>query len=148
MGTITLQEFDPPSAKLLESFKNWVDTAFGSVEYAFKSIDTDGSGVLSFSELRRATRMQVPSWNGDVKQIFQCLDIDTVAGQRSLSYQEMAFLDSWEPSIADLEEQMLLEYHESPKASHGVSTQLSSTVSSRPSSGLQSGTISGFGGAS
>jgi Ca2+-binding EF-hand superfamily protein len=100
-GTITLREFDETSFVVLKSFKEWADTHFGSVELAFKSIDTDGSGALSFAELRRACKKT--KWDGDVRFIFDCLDIDTVPGQRSLSYEEVMFLDSWEPSLDDLD---------------------------------------------
>merc|ERR1712110_273815 len=69
---------------------------------------------------------------------------DTVAGQRSLSYAEMAFLDSWEPSLADLEDEIL---HASPRPSHGA-THSNSCASSRPTSASRSRPVSGFGAAS
>mmetsp|Transcript_28364 Transcript_28364/g.90243 ORF Transcript_28364/g.90243 Transcript_28364/m.90243 type:complete len:725 (-) Transcript_28364:174-2348(-) len=101
-GSISLTEYDAPSAELLLSFKEWLDQSFGSVEYALKSMDTDGSGSLTFSELKRACkRLQ---WKGDVRQLFLCLDVDTTPGVRSLSYSEIAFLDSWSPASDPQEE--------------------------------------------
>merc|ERR1740121_1464421 len=92
-GAITLQEYDQASSSLLSSFKDWIETNFGSVEFAFRTIDTDGSGSVSYSELRRAC--QRLGWQGNVRELFECLDIDMEPGQRTLSYQELIFLDNW-----------------------------------------------------
>mmetsp|Transcript_60067 Transcript_60067/g.143083 ORF Transcript_60067/g.143083 Transcript_60067/m.143083 type:complete len:886 (+) Transcript_60067:152-2809(+) len=103
-GSISLTEYDPPSADLLGSFKEWAEENFGSVERMFKAIDTDGSGQLSFPELRRACRNG--RWQGDVRLLFDCLDIDSSGNERigggdkkrrTLSYKEIAFLDAWVP---------------------------------------------------
>lgn len=93
-GTITLQEFDAPSAELLTSFKEWVGQHFGTVEYAFKSIDTDGSGSITYSELRRAA--QIFDWGGDAAMIFDCLELERLPGKRTLSFKNLEFLDTWE----------------------------------------------------
>lgn len=104
-GTITLFEFDKPSAEILESFKNWIDSNFGSVEYAFKTMDTDGSGTLSYAELARyCKRLQ---WEGDVRNIFECLNVDMAPGAKALSYAEVGFLDSWQPNLVRMEEEIL-----------------------------------------
>jgi len=103
-GSISLSEYDPYSATLLRSFKEWAEENFGSVERMFKAMDTDGSGQLSFPELRRACRNG--RWQGDVRHIFDCLDIDSYTNERiggtnmkrrTLSYKEIAFLDAWVP---------------------------------------------------
>lgn len=95
-GCITLQEFDTSSFEILHSFKVWCMQHFGSVELAFKSLDADGSGSLSFSELKRACRKG--KWKGDVHLLFNCLDTDKERshGKRSITVQEIQFLDTWE----------------------------------------------------
>mmetsp|Transcript_118580 Transcript_118580/g.369379 ORF Transcript_118580/g.369379 Transcript_118580/m.369379 type:complete len:442 (-) Transcript_118580:75-1400(-) len=95
-GTISLQEFDPHTAEMLVSFKAWVQDHFGTVEFAFRSLDTDGSGSVSFSELKRGC-MRL-KWEGDAREIFDCLDQDAGAERQTLSYKELEFLDSWEPN--------------------------------------------------
>lgn len=94
-GSISLQEYDRESAELLGSFKELIDYNFGCVQFAFKSMDTDGSGSISFSELNRACR--VLGWPGNVRTIFDFLDIDVSPGKRTLSFKELAFLDNWAP---------------------------------------------------
>mmetsp|Transcript_52600 Transcript_52600/g.94430 ORF Transcript_52600/g.94430 Transcript_52600/m.94430 type:complete len:648 (-) Transcript_52600:207-2150(-) len=97
-GAITLQEFDQPSFSILESFKKWGEANFGSVELLFKSIDDDASGTVTFPELRRACK--AGKWGGDVHTLFNCLDVDgrRGGGKRSISIEELLFLDSWEPA--------------------------------------------------
>lgn len=97
-GAITLQEFDEPSFSILESFKKWGEDNFGSVELLFKSIDADGSGSVTLPELRRACK--AGKWRGDVHTLFNCLDVDgrRAGGKRSISIEELLFLDSWEPA--------------------------------------------------
>jgi len=94
-GTISLTEFDPSAAELLQSFKHWMEDNFGAVEAAFRVMDTDGSGSLSFSELKRATK-RMP-WDDDVGKLFDCLAIAKVPGKRTLSFKDLEFLDSWMP---------------------------------------------------
>lgn len=102
-GTISMAEWHKPSADLLSSFKDWMDDNFGSVKFGFKAMDSDNSGTLSFSELKRACRLK--KWDGDVREIFECLNVSSAPGQRSLSYKGLQFLDSWEPSLDNLAQQ-------------------------------------------
>jgi len=94
-GSITLNEFDPDSAELLSSFKEWVEEHYGCVSFAFKSIDSDGTGSVMFVELNRAC--QKKNWEGDVRALFACLDKEVVKGKRNLSYKDLEFLDEWAP---------------------------------------------------
>eukprot|EP00434_Breviolum_minutum_P037804 symbB.v1.2.033522.t1/scaffold4177.1/size43486/1 len=89
-------EFDEDSALILISFKAWAMKHFGSVTLMFRHLDQDGSGSLSYPELRRACRRL--KWKGDVQLLFNCLDTDGVraGGRRNISPQELFFLDSWE----------------------------------------------------
>lgn len=99
-GTITMREYDPPSARLLESFKEWAEVTFGSVILCFKALDTDKSGTVTFQELKRACHKM--KWHGDVRLLFEALDVDGKRdkqgegiGRRSISLEEISFLDTW-----------------------------------------------------
>jgi len=106
-GRITMNEYHPESAALLESFKDWAEINYGSVQLAFQSIDADGGGSLTWQELKRAcTRNR---WDGDVRLLFECLDGDNKRdkrGKRSISATEISFLDSWEEPSEDEEEEV------------------------------------------
>lgn len=101
-GTISMQNFDAGTADILESFKTWVECTFGSMTRAFKALDGDGNGVLSFGELKYIC--QKLNWEGSVRMLFDCLDINGRRGakgqevgipKRYLSLKEIAFLDQW-----------------------------------------------------
>lgn len=97
-GYITLREWHQESAELLCSLKDFLDENFGSVRQAFSRIDTDNSGCVTFSELKRACQRR--GWQGhDIRLLFQCMDVSDQPGIRSLSYKEIAFLDNWEPEL-------------------------------------------------
>lgn len=111
-GVITMREYDPPSAELLESFKEWADSNFGSVKLCYQSLDDDHSGSVTFPEFKRACHKL--KWGGDVKMLFDCLEIDAhskiggedaATGKRALTLNELDFLDKWqvEPSKEELQ---------------------------------------------
>eukprot|EP00927_Polykrikos_kofoidii_P049290 TRINITY_DN43368_c0_g1_i1.p1 TRINITY_DN43368_c0_g1~~TRINITY_DN43368_c0_g1_i1.p1 ORF type:complete len:807 (-),score=89.01 TRINITY_DN43368_c0_g1_i1:237-2657(-) len=108
-GSISMKEYDPESAELLCSFKEWVETNYGSVKHCFKALSMDRTGSVAFAELKRACNKLY--WGGDVKLLFDCLDVDrektgcTLDGCRTLSLAEVGFLDSWrsEMTEADME---------------------------------------------
>jgi len=95
-GYISLKEFDPPSSEILASFKDWAEQSFGSVELMFKAVDRDKSGSVSYLELKRMCRKM--RWSGDVYVLFNCLDTDKRrdSGKRTLSLEELLFLDKWQ----------------------------------------------------
>eukprot|EP00927_Polykrikos_kofoidii_P047368 TRINITY_DN4147_c0_g2_i1.p1 TRINITY_DN4147_c0_g2~~TRINITY_DN4147_c0_g2_i1.p1 ORF type:complete len:745 (-),score=122.13 TRINITY_DN4147_c0_g2_i1:61-2295(-) len=104
-GFISMKEYDESSCNLLSSFKSWAIVNFGSVENAFRAIDSDGGGTLSFSELKKACKNL--RWDGDMRLLFDCLNVDARKGQktvetgkRSLSLKEVLFLDSWEADVS------------------------------------------------
>lgn len=98
-GAISMDEFDLPSAQLLASFKEWSEKNFGSVELAFKTLDPSGVGTITYQDLKRACHRL--RWQGDVKQLYECLDCDDRAkefGTKTMSLKEVGFLDTWEDS--------------------------------------------------
>jgi len=58
-GYITMREYDRHSEELLTSFKEWAEVNFGSVKICFKCLDTDRSGSVTYSELKRACHKEV-----------------------------------------------------------------------------------------
>lgn len=108
-GYITLHEYDAVAADLLASFKLWVEKNYGSVEFAFRSIDNDGSGAITQVELQRACRRSEPSWDRSVSVLFDCLGIEATSGKRMLSHKDLTFLDSWLPDLSALEHEVRFE---------------------------------------
>lgn len=100
-GFITLKEIDEEAYGSLLEFRTWADTEFGGVRSAFKVLDGDGSGELTFREFRRAVRDYGfggggDSGTGDARKLFNSLDAD---GAGLISHNEIAFLDDWEAAI-------------------------------------------------
>jgi len=92
MGGISMQEYDPPSAALLLSFKTWSDDTFGSAQIAFQALDEDKNGSVSLAEFRKACRTQ--GWKGDSLLLFQCLKPQD-ENSKGLLCKDLMFLDSW-----------------------------------------------------
>jgi len=90
-GEITLNEIDQPTAKSLSDFRRWAYAEFGGVMLAFKALDTDGSGVLSWREFKQAFNRY--RFKGDVWLLFNSLNVD---GDNAIGKSEVAFLDDWE----------------------------------------------------
>lgn len=100
-SSISMKEYDDKSAELLSSFKDWAETNFGSVKLAFKAIDVNNTGKLSFQELKRAChnwKWRCGSGPGEVRLLFDCLDLDgkLEGGKRFISMKEVQFLDEWQ----------------------------------------------------
>mmetsp|Transcript_58179 Transcript_58179/g.127564 ORF Transcript_58179/g.127564 Transcript_58179/m.127564 type:complete len:709 (+) Transcript_58179:88-2214(+) len=100
-GFITLKEIDVEAHNCLVYFKTWCDSEFGSVRSAFKILDKDGGGALSFKEFRGACRQF--GFDGNLRQLFNSLDQQ---GEGSLGLKEVSFLDDWDldSDIQDLDE--------------------------------------------
>lgn len=90
-GSISLKEIDAEAHATLTEFKIWADSEFGGVKSAFKVLDSDGSGNLSFREFKVAFRDY--GWPGDCRQLFKSLDQQ---GEGMLAMHEVFFLDSWQ----------------------------------------------------
>jgi len=111
-GRVSMKQFDPPSAELLASFKEWAEANFGSVKHFFKTLYTGDNHAITLQELKRICHKL--HWHGDVQLLFDCLDVDkrrdaNTDGKRSLTCDELAFLDSWhvEPTEEELKAEEL-----------------------------------------
>merc|ERR1712039_971232 len=104
-GSVSMLEYNPESAELLRSFKEWVEVNFGSIRQCFHAIDSDKSGAVTFAELKRACFKL--NWPGDVRLLFKCLDTDDSREdhRKTLSLEEVSFLESWqfEPTAVELD---------------------------------------------
>jgi len=103
-SSISMKEYDPESADLLNSFKDLAETNYGSVKLAFKAIDVNNMGRLDYRELRRAC--QNLKWEGEVKLLFDCLECDgkTEAGKRYIGLKDLEFLDAWQVDAGEGEQ--------------------------------------------
>jgi len=91
-GYITLKELDKEGYRSLWDFRTWAVDEFGSARAAFGVFDSDGSNSLSSQEFRAACRIYGYDAEGQVKQLFNTLD---VSAEGALSLREVAFLDDW-----------------------------------------------------
>eukprot|EP00928_Gymnodinium_smaydae_P011381 TRINITY_DN14208_c0_g1_i1.p1 TRINITY_DN14208_c0_g1~~TRINITY_DN14208_c0_g1_i1.p1 ORF type:complete len:754 (+),score=169.28 TRINITY_DN14208_c0_g1_i1:99-2360(+) len=106
MGQVSMKEYDNESFQLLRSFKDWTELHFGSISHCFSALDEDCSGTVSFVELKRACK-KFHWMGGDCRTLFDCLDVDGALddlGHRSISREELQFLDTWviEPTEEEL----------------------------------------------
>lgn len=141
-SSISMKEYDSASADLLNSFKDWAETNFGSVKLAFKAIDVNNTGKLSYQELKRAC--QNLKWQGEVRLLFDCLDLDgkLEGGKRFISMKEVQFLDEWEgdPGLEEAHEDEIvnqavikLNAKKGPTLASSASASLPSLHSKKPS---------------
>jgi len=138
-SSISMKEYDAASADLLNSFKDWAENNFGSVKLAFKAIDVNNTGKLSYQELKRAC--QNLKWRGEVRLLFDCLDLDgkLEGGKRFISMKEVQFLDEWEgdPGLEEQHEDEIVNQalvgQERKTRSASQPTRASSAASSLPS---------------
>jgi len=93
--SISLLNYSPETARLLERFKDWADTSFGSVKKAFIALDEHHLGHITLPELRRSCqKMKYPE---DPKELFECLDVDNHmhSGKKCLNLHDFEFLDDF-----------------------------------------------------
>merc|ERR1719240_443714 len=55
-GSITLGEIDPPSHNILEQFKIWAESTFGTIHRTFRVLDSESRNALSLAEFKQALR--------------------------------------------------------------------------------------------
>jgi Ca2+-binding EF-hand superfamily protein len=95
-GYITLAELDPESNEQLINFRSWADENFGSIRLAFKQLDRDKSGHLSYAEFRSAVAKY--GLIGDTRMLFDAFDTNMIG---AITLDNMTFLESWEIDDAD-----------------------------------------------
>merc|ERR1711939_321269 len=100
-------------------------------------MDDDSNGLVSFNELKRAC--QKLHWDGEVRLLFNCLDMDGKldCGRRFIALKEVLFLDSWssDPFAKQLAQQELIDKALSKGGAIYEATRSSlASRSSRPSS--------------
>lgn len=124
-GYITIDEIDRAAGESLAQFRRWAQNEFGGVMVAFKALDTDESGSLSFKEFRKSVKDY--NFRGDVSVLFNSLNMDK---DDMIGKNEVAFLDEWEMDLAGRE---IL-----PSADFGLPTS-SAAADSEHSPGLGKG---------
>jgi len=99
-GFISLHKIDLDSAVVLQSFKEWSETTFGSVQHAFRALDTGGSSALSLPAFRRS--LQNFGYKADARVLFQSLKPESTGVQRTrdprLAPGDLRFLSFWQCS--------------------------------------------------
>jgi len=79
-GYITLKELDKEGYRSLWDFRTWAVDEFGSARAAFSVFDSDGSNSLSSQEFRAACRIYGYDAEGQIKQLFNTLDVSAEGG--------------------------------------------------------------------
>merc|ERR1719161_1490467 len=97
-GFITLKEIDPDSHASLLSFKAWADNEFGGARNAFKVLDADNSGELTFREFRRTVRDF--GFEGSPMALFEALGAEGT-GKMTMTIEDISFLDDREADNLD-----------------------------------------------
>jgi len=99
-GFVSLRELCPETHDSLMHFKAWAEEEFGNVRAAFKALDKDNSGQLTFKEFRGACRNF--GFQGNTPVLFSSLDIQK---DNVLRIKELSFLDDWPMPLEQLPEQ-------------------------------------------
>lgn len=97
-GMVSFTEFDPEDALVLARFKHWVELKFVNIDTAFKFLDTEKNGSVSYREFERGCSKErlPPAVKDSLKQIFQLLDnAGNKATKGNITVEEIAFLESW-----------------------------------------------------
>lgn len=91
-GWISLRDFDPVAYQALGSFRLWSQRRHGGVMPLFRSLDDNGNGKVSLTELM-AIKKEQDGYTGNVEVVFVCLDVNH---ERLLTEHDVNFLDSWD----------------------------------------------------
>lgn len=97
-GYITIHDIDKAAAESLAGFRRWAQSEFGGVMLAFKVLDTDESGSLTFKEFKRSVKHY--GFRGDINVLFNSFNMDR---DDMIGRDEVAFLDEWEMEVAGRE---------------------------------------------
>jgi len=97
-GFISLKNIDHESAQVLLNFKEWAEDTFGSIQFAFRVLDTTHSKGVSLPVFKRV--LSEFGFQGDARILFQSLKPDAGGRQCSrdarLRLEDMKHLSSWE----------------------------------------------------
>eukprot|EP00930_Biecheleria_cincta_P069899 TRINITY_DN57575_c0_g1_i1.p1 TRINITY_DN57575_c0_g1~~TRINITY_DN57575_c0_g1_i1.p1 ORF type:complete len:738 (-),score=139.22 TRINITY_DN57575_c0_g1_i1:158-2371(-) len=96
MGFLTLRQLDERMADALANFRRWCYAMYGSVLLAFKELDKDESGTLSYEEFTAA--LNESTFKGSVEETWHALNQD---GDSKLSKYEVHFLDDMELDVLE-----------------------------------------------
>mmetsp|Transcript_8986 Transcript_8986/g.24999 ORF Transcript_8986/g.24999 Transcript_8986/m.24999 type:complete len:690 (-) Transcript_8986:95-2164(-) len=96
-GFISLHKIDLDSAVVLQNFKQWAEITFGTVQHAFRALDTAGSNALSLPAFKRS--LQNFGYTADARMLFQSLKPESSGVQRGrdprLTPSDLRFLSFW-----------------------------------------------------
>lgn len=105
-GSISLQEIDPPSQKVLENFKLWAESTFGNIHKSFRAMATmtvDRKDVTSLTYMEFKKGVRELGYKGDARMLFDCLKPGAGGGgsekakkEARIAYEDMRHLESWE----------------------------------------------------
>lgn len=93
LDTLAITELSPKLGELLESFRKWCKTSFGSAQQMFDTLtegDTDGQLDLEEFIFRVCARGFVADEEG-IRELFECCDAD---GEGRISRDEIVFIEA------------------------------------------------------
>jgi len=96
LGFLTMRQIDEHMADALANFRRWCYAMHGSVVLAFKELDKDDNGTLSYEEFTSA--LDETTFKGDVTDTWYALNQD---GDKMLSKFEVYFLDEMELDVLE-----------------------------------------------
>mmetsp|Transcript_69097 Transcript_69097/g.131845 ORF Transcript_69097/g.131845 Transcript_69097/m.131845 type:complete len:962 (+) Transcript_69097:139-3024(+) len=101
LGYISLKNIDNDSAQLLLDFKEWAEETFGTIQFAFRVLDSTNKNAVSMPVFKRVlTDFGFP---GDARVLFQSLKPDSSGRHRNrearLRLDDLTHLCSWETAL-------------------------------------------------
>lgn len=90
-GSLMYYHFDPTGALDLAQISQWANKTFGSMQKAFKALDTDGNGQLTLAEFSSGA-VKSGMASSSVHALFNMIDVDH---DEKISINEIRFLDTW-----------------------------------------------------
>mmetsp|Transcript_45527 Transcript_45527/g.145172 ORF Transcript_45527/g.145172 Transcript_45527/m.145172 type:complete len:702 (+) Transcript_45527:86-2191(+) len=96
-GFISLHMIDLGSADVLQNFKEWAEMTFGTIQYAFRAMDSSGSNALSLPAFKRT--LQNFGYAADGRVLFQSLKPESSGRQGGrdprLTLADLRYLSFW-----------------------------------------------------
>jgi len=89
---LTLEELAPPEGRLVERFREWVKTRFGSPTGMFSAVDSGDKGVLGREEFVSGCRtMGFEASGPELSEVFNLLDVEDFG---TITEQDIMFLET------------------------------------------------------